>query len=48
MTQETPSARELMAAIRKYCDEKGLKGRERAEYIREFKRLTVERLGVRL
>lgn len=40
--------RALMAGIRNHCDKRGLKGKLRAQYIREFKRLALEKHGIKL
>ena len=43
-----PSCKELMAAIRKHCDLKNYQGLRRKQFIREYKKLVMERLNIKL
>ena len=46
--QHPPSCKQLMAAIRKHCDLKGYQGLQRMQFIREYKKLVMERLNIKL
>lgn len=48
MNEELPKPSQMLAAIRNHCDLKGYKGKHRAEVIKEYKRLVLERTGVAL